>query len=282
MLSFGNRETIQIPLELKDKTLDQLIKEGICSDLEAYCEVHNEGFTSKPIAKVAGAVIYSECPKCEDDRKRRRLQEDLAKENTIKARQREIEDSVLKSRGCGSKFLKMRDDLSLSTELMSSGLSKYLEHDGLDFKNKKNIIILGGCGIGKTFFANWLVMLAYKLKLNYVCLNAFEIASIYKSKTINGFNRTNSFQNLVDILEGVDCLIIDEVDYFLSKTKDIRDEEALHHASQICEKEGMRVILMGNCNRAELKEALPPKVYSRFAGGDVINGWNMQDLRRSV
>lgn len=194
----------------------------------------------------------------------------------------EIEEFVLKSRGCGSKYLKMRTSIKSDTELMNAGLLKYLEIEGGDFKHKEKLIVLGGCGIGKTFFANMMVEKAYKIRKKYLCLNAFEVSSIYRSKNINGFNRTNSFENLVETLESVDCLIIDEVDYFLQKSNDVRDEEALHHIAQICEKEDIRTILLGNCNKAELKEMMSPKVYSRFSGGKVINGWDMKDLRRGV
>lgn len=278
-ISYGSRKTIPLPSELRSKTIEDLISCGFCEEKELTCEDHNLSFVAKPIAKSILGIIYSECPECEKDREKRRQAEDQKERDAIIKRKMEIEESVLRSRGCGSKYLNMRRSIKVDTDLFNTGILKYLETDGGDFKHKDKLVILGGCGIGKTFFANMLVEKAYKIGKKYICLNAFEVSSIYRSKNINGFNRTNSFENLIEALDGVDCLIIDEIDYFMSKTNDVRDEEALHHIAQICEKEDIRTIILGNCNKEELKEMMPPKVYSRFSGGKVINGWNMKDLR---
>lgn len=279
-LSYGKRVVIDTPKELQNMSLQEILDKGYLLETEFFCDTHQKNYKSSPIAKTAfGTIIYSECPECAKDREIKRQQYEAEKQEVIKRAQIEREESILRARGCGKKFLKLRGSLKMDTELMSKGLAKYLEHDGSDFLNKDRLVILGGCGIGKTFFGNMLVETAYKIGLRYVCFNAFELVSAYKSMSINGFNRTNSFENLVELLDGVDCLIIDEIDYFLRGNKDVRDDETLHHISQICEKDDIRTIVLGNCNKQELKEAMPPKVYSRFTGGKPIGGWNMQDMR---
>lgn len=279
-LSYGSRMVVEIPKECAHLSLEELFKKGIAVEIEKYCETHSKSYKSAPFLKTAfGTILYSECPDCAKDREIKRQKEEKERIEAQKREQLERKKAILRLRGCGNKFLNMRENLRLDTELMSKGLARYLEHDGSDFINKDKLVILGGCGVGKTFFGNMLVDTAYDLGLNYVCFNAFELVGIYKSKTINGFNRTNSFENLVELLESVDCLIIDEIDYFLRGSKDIRDDETLHHISQICEKEDIRTIILGNCNKEELREAMPPKVYSRFTGGKPIGGWNMQDMR---
>lgn len=279
-LSYGSRGFVEIPQEYAHLPLESLIELGIALEAEFFCETHQKAYKSLPITKTMfGTILYSECPECAKDRELRKMQEEREKQEAFRREQEEREKTILRNRGCGNKFLKMRDSLKMDTELMGKGLLKYLENDGSNFVDRDRLIILGGCGIGKTFFGNMLVDTAFKMGLNYVCLNAFELASAYRSTNINGFNRTNSFENLADILDSVDCLIIDEIDYFLRANKDIRDEETLHHITQICEKEDIRIIVLGNCNRNELKEGLPPKVFSRLTGGKVINGWNMQDMR---
>lgn len=279
-ISYGNRQVVSIPKELQNLTLEELIEKKVVHEQEIFCERHNGTYTAKPFLKtIFGSVIFTECPRCAEDREKERAKESAKRREAILRERHEHRISILKARGCGNKYLNMRENLSKETQLLSKGLAKYLENDGLDFFEKDRLIVLGGCGIGKTFFGNMLVEIACDLGLNYVCYNAFELAGIYKSTNINGFNRTNSFENLVEILNGVDCLIIDEIDYFLRGSKDVRDEEALHHISQICEKEDIRMIILGNCNRNELKDGLPPKVFSRLSGGKVINGWNMEDLR---
>lgn len=280
-LSYGNRVVIDTPKELQNMSLQEILDKGYLLETEFFCDTHQKNYKSSPITKTAfGPIIYSECPECAKDREIKRQQYEAEKQEVIKRAQIEREESILRARGCGKKFLKLRGSLKMDTELWKSGkLEEYLKHNGLDFENKDNLIILGGVGVGKTFFACKLVETAYKLGLNYILLNSFELVSIYKSKSIAGFNRTNSFENIAEFLEDVDCVILDEVDYFLRGSKDIRDDEALHHFSQICEKEDIRVIILGNCNRKELKESMPPKIYSRFSGGKVIGGWNMQDMR---
>lgn len=279
-LSYGKRVVIDTPKELQNMSLQEILDKGYILETEFFCDTHQKNYKSSPVTNTAfGTIIYSECPECAKDREIKRQQEEAEKQEAIKKAQIKREEAILRSRGCGKKFLKLRNSLKMDTELMSKGLAKYLEHDGSDFINKDRLVILGGCGIGKTFFGNMLVETAYKIGLRYVCFNAFELVSAYKSMSINGFNRTNSFENLAEILDGVDCLIIDEIDYFLRENKDVRDDETLHHISQICEKEDIRTIILGNCNKQELKEAMPPKVYSRFTGGKPIGGWNMQDMR---
>lgn len=279
-ISYGDRKVVKVPKEYSRLSLEELIEKGVAVEAERYCETHSKTYKSTPFLKTDfGTILYTECPDCAKDRELRRAKEEKERIEAIERAKQERKREILKLRGCGKKFLKMKEDLRFDTELMGKGLVKYLEHDGSDFLSKDRLVILGGCGIGKTFFGNMLVDMAYDLGLKYVCFNAFELASAYKSTNIEGFNRTNSFENLADLLEGVDCLIIDEIDYFLRGSKDIRDDETLHHISQICEKEDIRTIILGNCNKEELKEAMPPKVYSRFTGGKPIGGWNMQDLR---
>lgn len=280
-IGYGNRVVIDSPKELKDLSLKELLDKGYILETEFFCDAHQKNYKSSPITKTAsGTIIYSECPDCAKDREIKRIQEEKEKQEALKKARIEREEFILKSRGCGKKYLKLRDSLKTDTELWKKGsLSEYLKHDGCDFENKDSLIILGGVGVGKTFFACKLVETAYQLGLNYILLNSFELVSIYKNRSVGGFNRTNSFENIAEALDDVECVILDEVDYFLRGSKDVRDDEALHHFSQICEKEDIRTIILGNCNRKELKESMPPKIYSRFAGGRVVGGWNMKDLR---
>lgn len=281
MLNTANRYKIKLGKDCINLGLNELIElKKIPNRVEQYCEQHSN-YISYPIAKIDafGEVIYSECPHCAKEREIKKLEVEAKIESERKIARENEKIETLLQRGCGKKYLKYRNNLRSDTELLSNGLAEYLLHNSVDFLKTENIILVGGCGIGKTFFANRMVEIAYELGKNYLCITAFELVGIYKSKNINGFSRTNSFENIEDLLEEVECVILDEVDYFLRGSKDAREEEALHHLAQICERDDKRVILLGNCNRKELKDALPPKVYSRFRGGAVIQGWGMKDLR---
>ena len=278
-ISLGARYSKYLNPAHENLDLKTLVERGVIENEKLVaCEKHGI-YTAKPLTKFQKSVIYTECPQCAKERKEEQEREAEKQKQAFEKAQLEREEALLISRGCGKKYLKMRNQFLFDTELMSKGLSEYLKIDNDGFVNQDNLIVLGGVGIGKTFFANALVDKAYQIGLNYILLNSFEVASLYKSKNIGGFNRTNSFENIAEALGGVDCVILDEVDYFLRGGKDIRDDEALHHFSQICEKDDIRVVILGNCNKKELKEGLPPKVYSRFRGGSVINGWEMRDMR---
>lgn len=279
MLSVGDRICVVIDRKHSDLSVEELINKRIVKPKNTKCEKHDLEFLAIPKFKMFDQVIYSECPECAKDRELERERLEIERKREELAYREVKKENALLSRGCGKKYLRLRNGLKSDTELFAKGLSQFLDVDGSDFVRKDDLIILGCCGIGKTFFGNLIVEKALELEKNYIISTAFELVSIYKNTTINGFNRTNSFENLVDFLDGVDCLIIDEIDYFLRGSKDIRDDEALHHIAQICEKDDVRTIILGNCTRKELKEAMPPKVYSRFTGGRVIEGWNMKDLR---
>lgn len=283
-LNYGNRVIKEVPKEFETLSLDALKEVGVAEEIEAFCEKHQEHYTAKPFVKIifGNSILYTECQKCREDREKAKELEERERLEARRKKELALREEILSSRGCGKKYLKARREKSIKsdTELMKKGLVDFLKIDCDNFEKKEKLVVLGGCGIGKTFFGNLMVELAYELNLKYLCYTAFELASIYKSTNINGFNRTNSFENLQELLEDADGLIIDEFDYFMRGSKDVRDEEALHHIAQICEKEDIRTIILGNCNRKELKEMMPQKVYSRFAGGSVIGGWNMKDLRR--
>lgn len=282
-LSCGDRVVHTIEEEHIDLDLATLIKNGIINaEISKFCETHNKDYISTPFLKTTrGTILYTECPDCARDREERRKKEHIDKIQTMKIEKTELRNSVLRARGCGKRFISMISQIKKDTQLIRNGLSKFLEVDASSkkFLINENLIVLGCCGIGKTFFGNMMVVKAYEMGLKYVCFTAFELSCAYKSKDIGGFSRTNSFDNLMDLIGDADCLIIDEIDYFLRGSKDVRDEEALHHISQICEKEDIRLIILGNCNKSELKDGIPPKVSSRLAGASVINGWDMEDMR---
>lgn len=271
---------VPIPKGQEHLSLDELIRNGSVGEMERCCEKHQTSYLSKPFLKASwGEILFSECPLCAQAREERLKAEEEEKKHKERERAEKWLEYELKNRGCGKKYLSQRKTLDNNVGLMSK-VKEFLENDGCNFKNTQNLIVLGGVGIGKTFFAYKMVEVALSLGLRYIYANSFELVGSYKSKVINGFNRTNSFENLQEFLDGVDCLIVDEIDYFIKGTNDARDEETLHHLAQICEKEDIRLVFVGNCNREELKNALSPKIYSRIGGGKVINGWGIEDLRR--
>lgn len=281
IINTAGMHAVPIPKGQEHLTLEEFISNGSVAEVEQFCKKHHTSYLSKPFLKASwGEILFSECPLCAKDREERLKAEEEEQNQKNRERAEKWLEYELKNRGCGKKYLIQRKILDNNVGLMSK-VKDFLENDGSNFKENKNLIVLGGVGIGKTFFAYKMVEVALGLGLRYIYANSFELVGLYKSKVINGFNRTNSFENLQEFLDGVDCLIVDEIDYFIKGTNDARDEETLHHLAQICEKEDIRLVLLGNCNREELKNALSPKIYSRVSGGKVINGWGIEDLRRA-
>lgn len=210
---------------------------------------------------------YSGCPSCDEERKS--LEE---KKKIVVDEEKKINDrNNLLLRGISKRFLEEEGQLRHTTFFNTH--KKYLEFNDNNFLINKNMIILGGCGIGKSYFSYMLIKLAYKINKIYVCMKAKDLQSLFKSKTLsNGFTRTNSIDNLQPMLSEVDCLIIDEIDDIFG------DMECFKQVVSYLYDECKRIIVIGNCNQEQLKDHIELKTYSRLQGGSVISG-DFKDLR---
>lgn len=251
--------------------------------IERACEKHGK-YLAKRVAGLGKVAIYQQCPKCLEEyreEEKKRLERE-AREKAIEAQNRFIED--LKDLGCGIDYINKRSTLGDQTQLLSKPLPNggklidFLQVKDGDFLNKDNLLLLGSCGIGKTFFACRMVEEALKMGKTYLLLAGFELVSIYQNSTKNGVLRINSAENIEDRLQNVDGLIIDEIDFFLRDSRTAKEKEVLEIVAHYTSKNGIRTIALGNC-RAEELGSLDSKVLSRLASGLVLNGWGMQDLR---
>lgn len=252
---------------------------------EKMCQKHG-AYKAKKICDVFGAAIFEDCPDCLREYREeegRRLERE-ARENAIEAEKRLVER--LKDLGCGGDYINNRFKINEKTQLLSKILpdgGKLIDffkvRDG-DFLKKDNLLLLGSCGIGKTFFACKMVDEALKIGKTYLLLAGFELVSIYQNSTKSGVLRINSAENIEECLKNVDGLIIDEIDFFLREGRTPKEKEVLEIVAYYTSKNGIRTISLGNCKAEELR-ALDNKVLSRLASGLVLNGWGMEDLRRN-
>ena len=250
---------------------------------EKMCEKHGV-FKAQKLCEVFGVVVFQKCPDClaEYHQAEKKRLEQEAREKAIEAERRFVE--VLKDLGCGIDYIKKRSTLDNQTQLLSKPLKKggklidFLQVKDGDFLKKDNILLLGSCGIGKTFFACRMVEEALKVGKTYLLLAGFELVSIYQNSTKSGVLRINSAENIEDYLQNVDGIIIDEIDFFLRDGRTAKEKEVLEIVTHYTSKNGIRTISLGNCKAKEL-EALDSKVLSRLASGLVLNGWGMNDLR---
>lgn len=231
------------------------------------CKKHNQEYETKAICRWGnGNVVMSECPLCEAEREERNKQEEARekqkRELTIK---RNFENALL-DRGVSKRYLE--------TPLIETQL--IIQHgELLNFNQentRRNLIIFGRCGAGKSFFAYRMVELAYKAGLEYRCIKAKVLRDIYRqSKDEKGSWRLNSEENIA-FIKSLDCLIIDELD-------DIFDNmECFKHAVSIAYDNCVRLVLMGNFDLKDFRDKLEAKTYSRLSGAKTI-AVNYEDLR---
>lgn len=280
----GSRFSVSIPKSC-DLSIEDLVKEGMIKEVvEVLCPTHKAHYKAVAKYKFFNSIAYTECPQCAKDREdeKKKREAELERERAILKHKAYIE--ALRERGCGEDYIKGRERISYDTPLFMSRLSDcrlvdFIKHKEGEFLNTSNLIILGGCGIGKTFFSYRLIDEALKIGKNYKIITAFELVGLYTNGKKEGFSRLNNSENIVEFLNDVDCVVLDEIDFIFKETRSLREKEALEILAHYCSKNSIRTIILGNCSIEELPKYLDRKVLSRFSSGEVVNGWGMQDLR---
>lgn len=280
----GSRFSVSIP-QSSGLSIEELIEKKMIKEVvEVLCPTHQTHYKAVAKYKLFNSISYTECPKCAKEREeeKQKREAELERERAILKHKAYIE--ALRERGCGEDYIKGREKIAYDTPLFLSKLGDcrlvdFLKHKEGEFLNTSNLLILGGCGIGKTFFSYRLIDEALKIGKNYKIITAFELVGLYTNSQKEGFVRLNNSENIVDFLSGVDCVVIDEIDFIFKETRSLREKEALEILAHYCSKNSIRTIILGNCSLEELPKFLDRKVLSRFASGEVVNGWGMQDMR---
>lgn len=234
-----------IPEELKDLQNDEILEKMPSVVLQ--CEAHGE-FETTPHVVFSGMVKYRECPKCA---KERLENEELQKLIALKEREQEAffkKQNTLLMRGVTQRYL--------STKIENnSQIEKLKKH----FDTGTNLVILGRCGVGKSFFAYQLVEHYYNKGKVAVVYTANQLRELYECRFYDKAVRKNSFSNIADKLY-LDCLIIDEIDDNLAAFAPILRMIASH-----CDDLMIRMIILGNCDAQYLRDNIDEKTYSRIA-----------------
>lgn len=269
-----NSNFIPLPSWAYEESEDT-IRERLPQTLEVNCEKHSIYLAElKNILKPLKSARYSECPQCQKERQDQKKQEEELHQKAVETAVKEKRLKMLCSRGVSERFLKKRKEFNSELPFISQHL-KYLELDkeAKDFKIRDNLLIFGGVGIGKSFFAYRLVEKAILVNKKYVCIKAKELHNLYSSKTLeSGFTRVNSLENLKEILEGIDCLIIDEIDDIAQNL------ECFKQVISFLYDKDSRFIVIGNCSVEEFKSILEPKTTDRIKGAIAFGG-NFESLR---
>lgn len=232
------------------------------------CYIHGIKFEKKETCVINGMTIYSKCPKCEEETKNRiefdKMQEERkAQEALLNSKRNRLSNAGISKRYLIEGF--KDTDFSIKH-------GKYLEIEKGEFKYPDNLVLMGNCGIGKSFFCYRLVELALENNLNYRILKARELRDIYKGGKDDKTFSFNKIEHISKAVFNLDGIVIDEIDDIFG------DSECFKHLVSICYDSMIRVIVIGNCMPEELKNKIEAKTYSRIAGGRVLSGV-FKDLR---
>lgn len=233
-----------------------------------FCEKHQIEYESKFLINIGGVDMFSKCPECQLEIDKRIEKEEEASEQAKQKAIKNAFENRLRTAGVSERYIAE----GFKETDFSKRYDKYLELENGDFKLKNNLIFLGGCGIGKSFFCYRIVELAQRNKLNYDFIKARELRDAFKQSKEGSNYRFNSVENLEKLIKGLDGIIIDEID-------DIFNElEAFKFLVSLCYDKMIRIIIIGNCTMEDFKKRVEAKTYSRLAGAKVITG-QFKDLR---
>lgn len=229
-----------------------------------FCEKHKIEF-KREVIDIAGVKIYKNCPKCEEDIKK----ENENKERDFISKQKEIKKELflkeLENRGCNKQYLSKRDSLDYNIGAFKE-LRGFLEVKDKNFINNESAIILGSCGIGKSFFSYKMIEVGLLIGKNIKCFKMLELISIYKKSFSN-------FEKIEAIIIYLDCLIIDEID------DGFGNSEVIKQLVSFCYDKGIRLMILGNCDLKYLFNNLEPKTISRLHTFKILALKGIKDMR---
>lgn len=260
--------TIRIPDALKHASKEAIFE--VLGEQEFFCNKHKSKWVGSPTGIFFGLVSYSICPACKRER-------ELEEQREIEREAREAEEYrtlSLELLGVTKRHFKDLERGVVDTPF-------YVKHKGLldtkdgDFVDTRPLLLFNSCGVGKSFLAQQMVIKAWEIGQSYRIIKGEELQARFECLEISGgYHRTNSLENLSELLEQ-DCVIIDEVDNITKPVVLNRLLGALHDACK-------RFILIGNCNVGDFFASLEPKIVDRLVdkvSGAFIYGGDFESMR---
>lgn len=226
----------------------------IAEKIKFYCNKHNLYYDAIPFLISKKNVFYTQCPKCDEEKGK-------IEESVEEIRKKEIrKKEILKSRGVAERFFITNIDYSKGILNQHS----YLLKEPL----KKNLIIIGNTGCGKSTFGYELCKRYYDFNLIAVIENANYLVSRFKQNysNIESFIREFTYTDLIiideiDNIKSIDFLIFDEIISF-----------AYDSLKRIC--------FIGNIKKETFFSLLSKKSISRFYNECIFIVGNDKDLRK--
>lgn len=239
--------------QITQKEVDSLYDE----QMEIKCPYCGKYYQARRLAFIPmlGCYKYSDC-EC--------VKERFEREEAEK-KQRELEASLLRKKqtlvewGIPPKYFNTPFNIDLG---VSSKNAKYFDLGDQEL-SMKNLLLFGNCGIGKTFFAWRLIENYYHAGKIAIYIKMKELLHLFKNGSDDkSFKSINSVQNIKDFVKNANCVVIDEVDDC------IENLSVLNDLIGYCYDYEVRIVLIGNCNTSDIKNAISPKAYDRLTDGN--------------
>lgn len=222
-----------------------------------HCNKHDLNYEAKE-TMILGRRFLTECHKCQAEANARAKAqanaEALAHAKQMQALQDEINKLAIQASRIPKRYLKPAD-------LNAPNFKEYVHILATEIKG--HILIVGGVGVGKTYYASELIKRNAELKPIYLCGN--ELSYMQKSDF--------SLKKIAESIAEHDLIVVDEIGYLLESAF------MLDMIIDLCYRDDKALILAGNITFKDLQSKLEEHTLSRFKQGLQILTFKGNDLR---
>lgn len=222
-----------------------------------FCDRHNTTYEAQERI-ILGRKFSTDCPQCSAENKaRERAQanaEALAHQKQMQALQDEINQLAIQASRIPKRYLKPADTNAPNFKEYAHILATEI---------KGHILIVGGVGVGKTYYASEIIKRNAELKPLYLCGN--ELSYTQKSD----FN----LKKIAESIAEHDLIVVDEIGYLLESAF------MLDMIIDLCYRDDKTLVLVGNISFKDLQDKLGEHTLSRLKQNLQILEFKGADLR---
>ena len=236
------------------------------------CPVHGRIKAFRSIDPRTGEEYISKCPQCEIDRiANEKVMYEVRKEDPAIILANKIKESGIPKNYREVSFESYKvDGYNDPRSEVKRECQQFLQTD------KKNLVILGTTGVGKTHLASAMIRESLERGKSAKYIKEGALLRLIKS-TFGQKGKTE--QSIIDEFAGYDLLVIDEIglspwsEYNSQAITDIIDDRSNN---------GGKTVYLGNLDAETFKQHFNDQCLSRINSRKIILGLNTDDYRRSL
>lgn len=230
--------------------------------IEIGCTTHGV-YKAEFVCVYGDFVKYSQCPICAAERQDKEME--IKRQAEAREREASFNNMIetLQKRGVDNRYIKrvLIEGRPLDPAKGAMNCVQKVFSDQMILNGTENIILVGNCGVGKSFVGYHMVHRGYMMGINIKAIKLYKLVSLYKYQPITStFGRTNSPENIEDFLKGTHTLIVDDIDDGFNDDGRV----VIKCLIDICYNAGVRLVFIGNCSADSFKQQLEYKSYSRL------------------